>query len=239
MHPIEIKYILDSLQKGPHSVTDMLGDIGGENLPGGFDITDPSVHALAQYNDSRYRPGNRGNVNQALNQLHGGFWNQVGASPAPTIPNLSGSFWNATGPHDWHAPQAAIPNAAVPPIVNPQVAPQAKPEMGGLAGLLAALNAPHGRHLGIGGAEVTPDNPYGNPGGDPFKNGFFKHDAPMPGMAYLGGTVRPDATQLGMIAAMQKARTTSPMLPVAAGDPQARAFWGAMGAGRRNGAMPF
>lgn len=34
-----------------------------------------------------------------------------------------------------------------------------------------------GRHLGIGGAEVTPENPQGHAAGDPFSNGFFNNTA--------------------------------------------------------------
>lgn len=43
-------------------------------------------------------------------------------------------------------------------------------DIGALAGV---LNAPKGHHYGIGGQEITQDNPMGNAGGDPFRNGFF------------------------------------------------------------------
>jgi len=53
--------------------------------------------------------------------------------------------------------------------------PQA-PAAGGFdfAKIIQALNAPHGRHLGMGGQEITNENPLGNAGGDPFSNGFFQ-----------------------------------------------------------------
>lgn len=128
------------------------------------------------------------------------------------------------------------------PIISPQVqvnnqgqdfapifAPQAAND-GGIGALLKAFTAPHGHHFGIGGAEISDTNPYGNPGGDPFKNGFFKGPQPTtPGMMFLGGTPNPNATQFAMIKAAQLARTTTPPIPIPGGDPQARAFWSQMG----------
>lgn len=45
--------------------------------------------------------------------------------------------------------------------------------------LKGKADAVSGRHLGIGGAEITADNPSGQPGGSPFTNGFFKNVGPV------------------------------------------------------------
>lgn len=114
--------------------------------------------------------------------------------------------------------------------VNNPMAPVAPANDGGIGALLKAFTAPRGHHFGIGGAEISQDNPYGNPGGDPFKNGFFKSPPPMaPGMMFLGGTPNPTPQQLTMMKDAMLTRTTTPQIPIPAGDPQARAFWASMG----------
>lgn len=51
-------------------------------------------------------------------------------------------------------------------------------QLAGFAQLLGALNAPQAsRHLGVGGGEISADNPQGYAGGSPFSNGFFKTGA--------------------------------------------------------------
>lgn len=74
-------------------------------------------------------------------------------------------------------------------VMAPQAPAQAPVAPGGFdfAKIIEALNAPHGRHLGIGGAEMTQANPMGNFGGDPFTNGFFSQNQQpdyRPGAAY-------------------------------------------------------
>lgn len=122
---------------------------------------------------------------QAATDLSGGFWNSVGLPPAPA-PIM------ATNKPFLGGVQVANQGQNFAPGMVPQ-------NDGGIGALLKAFMSPQGRHLGIGGAEITDANPYGNTGGDPFKNGFFKQAAPVGPMNYLAGTTTPNQGQLGLL----------------------------------------
>lgn len=96
-------------------------------------------------------------------------------------------------------PQQFLPEIAFPQIPQAQLA-QAAPGGFDMMALIKALQgmqqpqqqfdpaaffqakraASAPRHYGIGGALISPDNPMGNAGGDPFTNGFFKPTQPRP-----------------------------------------------------------
>lgn len=78
--------------------------------------------------------------------------------------NGSGAVAPAAGGLDFHAILASLM--------------QQQQNQPNLAALAQVLNAPRGHHYGIGGGEITGENPQGNIGGDPFTNGFFGHQAP-------------------------------------------------------------
>lgn len=180
---------------------------------------------------------------QLLSRIFAGITPGLYQKPVLTMPQSKAIApdWNPTG--FMNSPQAVglgasplpIPQAALgggfqgAQINNAAPVVPAAPNDGGMAALLKAFTAPRGRHLGIGGDEMTQANPMGNFGGDPFTNGFFKPQTPAQSMNYLTGTPHPDPMQLAMIQAAQRQRTTTPAIPMPQGDPQARAFWSQMG----------
>lgn len=61
-----------------------------------------------------------------------------------------------------------------------------------------------GRHLGIGGAPVTPDNPMGDPRGNPFTNGFFQPAAArLANMTNHTGAYAPNFPGVGVTPAVR------------------------------------
>lgn len=153
-----------------------------------------------------------------LTALTGGFWNSVGGSPL------------MVGQKPNRLPQVMVNNQGQDLAAG--VMPQANDN--GIAALLKAFTAPRGHHFGIGGAEISEANPYGNPAGDPFKNGFFKQTPQVP-MNYLGGTSFTGPDRVNEMALARIAPFLNPNrgpvapLPIPAGDPSARAFWSKMG----------
>lgn len=91
-------------------------------------------------------------------------------TPAPQQP--------APAPPAGMPPVPAAPAAGAPDWLHDFIAQILGPAVQQQGQNAAAQNqfrqdATFGRHLGIGGAASSPSNPMGNPGGDPFTNGFF------------------------------------------------------------------
>lgn len=94
------------------------------------------------------------------------------------IPDIASQMSQAFAPNPFAAMMGAMGGGAA-----------AAPQMN-IADLISALRAPKvSAHLGMGGGQITPDNPMGNLGGDPFTNGMLNHSpAPTGPMNYMTGT---------------------------------------------------